>query len=289
MLVVTLLVRDEADVIAANIEHHLDQGAELVIVTDNGSVDGTVEIIDGYVRQGVARLIHEPTHDYAQSVWVTRMARMAATEYGADWVVNADADEFWQPTDPSLTLAIALAQVPLSFGSVLARRVNFVGLLDESLPWVQRLVFRDVLSLSERGTPLGPKTCHRASAEVIVAMGNHAVDGPGTCSTLDMGLLEILHFPMRSFDQYERKIANGGSSLDRNPDLPKEVGWHWRADFQRLQDGTLRLAYESRLPTAEAIADSSDRFIRDESFCQHLERLTERAIEPSLLRRSLGS
>ena len=79
-LVMTLLVRDEADIVDAQIAFHLDAGVDFVIATDNRSQDGTTEILERYAREGHLHLIREPGDDLRQSEWVTRMARLAATE-----------------------------------------------------------------------------------------------------------------------------------------------------------------------------------------------------------------
>ena len=117
-LVVTVLARDEADVIDAQVAFHLNAGADLVVATDNNSRDGTTELLEAYAREGVVHLIHEPTEGLRQNEWVTRMARLAATDFGADWVINTDADEFWWPRGGSLK--DVLAAVPERYGIVQA-------------------------------------------------------------------------------------------------------------------------------------------------------------------------
>jgi glycosyltransferase involved in cell wall biosynthesis len=95
-VVMTLLVRDEADIIDLFLRYHTRAGIDALIVTDNGSRDGTREILQQYRRDGaIAEIIDQPSHIFDQPRFVDRMIRHARDHYAADYCINSDADEFW--------------------------------------------------------------------------------------------------------------------------------------------------------------------------------------------------
>jgi glycosyltransferase involved in cell wall biosynthesis len=260
-LVMTLLVRDEQDIVRENLDFHLAQGVDEVIVTDNGSEDATVEILREYESGGVLRLLLEPTDDYSQGRWVTRMARLAATE-GADWVINNDADEFWWPRAGSLKSIFE--QLGDEVGLVVARRQNFVPRPEDGRPFWERMTLRERESLNPLGKPLPPKLAHRAHPEIAVAQGNHKVEGARLGERLDDGSIEILHFPMRTYGQFENKIVKGGRAYGRNRELPQRTGRTWRRLYEDWEKGRLRDHYDGNVVAEGARADLvEDTRLRD--------------------------
>lgn len=232
----TLLVRDEEDIVAENLDFHIAQGVDFVIATDNLSTDRTPNILRAYERKGLLRYIHEPADDYSQTVWVTRMARLAAQEHGADWVINNDADEFWWPLRG--TLRDVFNAVPPGIGIVEAQRHNFVA-VEGDVPFHARMLWHEAISLNALGKRLPSKVAHRAGTEVIVAQGNHTVQGV-IPNTIAPAKIEILHFPLRHAAQFTRKIAMGGAAYARNTVLPPELGGTWRKLYEDLQvEGSL--------------------------------------------------
>ena len=176
-VVLTLLVRDEADVVEANLVHHLALGVDHVIVTDHRSGDGTTEILERFVAAGRLTLIREQSGELRQSDWVTRMARLAATEHGADWVINGDADELWWPRDGSLK--DVLAAVPPRFGALRGLWRNFVPRPEDGRPFHERMTVRR-RPASDLTDPFHAqvKVVHRAHPDVVVTQGNHDALGP---------------------------------------------------------------------------------------------------------------
>ena len=59
------------------------------------------------------------------------MARLAATEHGADWIINTDADEFWMPR--GVGLKETFASVPEPYGVVWALSRHFVPRPDDDV------------------------------------------------------------------------------------------------------------------------------------------------------------
>ena len=203
-VVMTLTARDEADIIDDQISFHLACGVDFVIAADNESTDGTTEILERYERDGCLRRI--PVADpFLQIELVTELARLAATEYGADWVINSDADEFWWPRRG--TLKEILGAVPPRFGGVRGMWRNFAARPDDGRPFAERLTIRSqrpVQGLHPFNTHF--KTLHRASTDVEIGGGNHDVRGSGVAPLYGWYPVDVLHFPIRTLEQFERKF-----------------------------------------------------------------------------------
>jgi hypothetical protein len=54
----------------------------------------------------------------------------------------------------------------------------------------------------------------------------------------------ILHFPVRSFEQFRDKIRLGGAAFQRNTQLTPDIGHVWRKLYEIEQNGGLEAWYE---------------------------------------------
>ena len=156
-VVMTLLVRNEEDILRENIEFHLSQGVSFIIATDNLSKDGTASILKEYEAKGLARYFFEDSDQFDQHKWVTRMAVLAFTEYGADWVINNDADEFWWPN--SGNLEDVFSNVPKEFDVAEARRTNFVMVEAAKSAFYKRMIYRQSVPINSLGRPPSSQGC----------------------------------------------------------------------------------------------------------------------------------
>jgi len=262
-IVMTLLVRDEADIVADMLDAHYALGVDHVIATDNLSVDGTDAILQRYADEGRLTLRRETDDTYAQARWVSAMARSAATDHGADWVINADADEFWLPSasDGTVTdLPTALADVPDHVGVVEVRRWNFVARDGDGRPWHERMRWRYAEPVNHEGAPLAPKVLHRAHPEAQLFMGNHWVEHDAGATLAD-DRIQLLHFPMRSYEQLVGKVLKGGAALENNDEIDPALGIGWRTMLTDHREGRMEQQWRAWVPTDDeldaAVADGS--------------------------------
>jgi hypothetical protein len=242
----TLLVHDEVDVVGDQIAFHLAAGVDHVIATDHRSGDGTTEVLERYEREGRLTLLREDAAEVRQSEWVTRMARLAASEHGADWVINSDADEFWWPRAGSLQ--DALGAVPADVGAVRAVVRPFVPRPGEGW-FAERMTTRLTLAapLNDPATAFRhvAKVAHRADPAIVVQQGNHEVRGTGVRRLAGWFPLELFHFPLRSGRQLARRQRSAWPG-------------HARGDLDRarsaFEGGRLDVLYDAVALGDEAVA-----------------------------------
>jgi len=260
----TLLVRNEQDILKANLDFHRAQGVSHFIIMDHLSRDGSRDIAESFCRDGVAELIVQRDPGFRQAEWVTMMARKAFTDYRTDWVINCDADEFWWPCQGDLRTC--LSAIPSDCGSVKVRRHNFPPTDLPAHHFLDRMTYRDTRSVNALGQPLPGKSCHRGHSEAMVSPGSHSASVPGLPQSYDRSAMEVLHFPARTREQYVRKITAGSASLAQTPMRKGYATWltlHATADGASQHYDQILLRASNSAATLDSGRIMRDTRLRD--------------------------
>lgn len=236
-IVATILAKNEEDIIAANIEHHIEHGVSAFIVTDNGSTDRTREICSRYPE--VKEIIDEPGTDHNQTAWVTRMAHLAC-KLRPDWIVHLDADELWC----GLT-NLRLIREP----AAACERMYLHPPIGTNFDVHKQ---RWYINLDHTSLPQECKVAHRPNANVVIEHGNHGIRGVRTEPTTTVWRH---HYPVRSYDHLCRKASGHLALMNRN-----SVCERWRNWYTLLQANKLNEKYNSIVENWQKLIEGSDDF-----------------------------
>ncbi len=273
-VVMTLLVRDEADMVESWLAFHLNAGADLVVATDNRSQDGTSEILERYAREGLVHVIEEPGEDLRDGEWVTRMARLAATEFAADWVINSDADEFWWPRGGSLKHV--LSAIPERYGTVGAFLRTFVPRPGNG-EFAERMTvrFSALAPINDPSSLYRPirKIVHRADPGATLVRGHHAVKDTDLSPLRGWYPIEAFHFPLRTPEQCARKALVMGTAFETHIDRAS-TGYLAKM-YEAVKSGTIDDYYRSIVVGGEELEHglANGRLVVDTRLRDALERL----------------
>ena len=288
----TILVRDEADIIESNIRFHASQGVDCFAVMDNNSQDGTSEILERLTTEFDLHVIHQPDNNYQQAKWMTELAFYARDHLKADLVISNDADEFWMPSEGT-SLKDHLRK---SDSVVTINRKNMV--LDHSSKKETYRFFdasyvvespinystsfqRSSIHASILLARISPKVIVNPHGLIRIKGGNHRAKHLWKfLNARSEPNITVYHYPIRGYYQFEANIRNRQTLLNTTN---AGMGSHYKRWVSILEEGKLLEEYESMILTEEDIK-STQRLgitILNQDIGERLRKALNASISPS--------
>lgn len=261
-LVMTILCRNEVDIIEANIRLHALLGVDAFVVMDNGSTDGTREVLAELENSFDLTVIDQPSQTYQQAKWMLQLAHVARKQKGAHWVISNDADEFWIPQDggalkSKLRVHDSVVTVPRSNMLLTEDALKNAYTFQQACYCVNYPICYDTQAqkkderVSMLLVPISPKVIVNPSGLIKISGGNHRAKHwgkPFTARTTDQ--IRVYHYPIRTYAQFEANIKHRQQLLK----LPNvRMGDHYLRWVKLLEQDKLREEFERLVIKNEAL------------------------------------
>lgn len=230
-------VRNEADIIEAFVRHHAPLVERMVIV-DNDSEDGTLDILRTLARAGFPLEIRQDTAPFhRQAAALTDLLHELATGTARpDWILPLDADEFLAARDERYIGGI-LSILPQNRVTLLPWQ-TYVPLPSEDQAEtnpIRRIRHRRSKEQPQYCKVLIPRPFH--GEHYALTAGNHEIrcnaGAPPPHAVSDY--LFLAHFPVRSALQILRKATEGRWRVRANPERQPNEGFHWERMADRFR------------------------------------------------------
>lgn len=244
MIIATYLVKNDSDILRESIIHHLNNGVDAFIVTENNPAPQTSAILNEFQEYILVR-IKETGTNYAQSEWVTRMARFAA-EFSPDLIFHSDADELWYGIK-DIVMGDNIAVRTKCWYNYLPYKIDEFNIHDA-------MYYEHPIDVSWFGEGMQNKSkiIHKPDINIKIGQGNHTIVGVDDVPICDA---YINHYPIRTYKQFEEKVITGGSAYERSQ-LPSYMGKQWRRWYENYKDGQLFNIYKSFMATPSNLRDA---------------------------------
>lgn len=225
-LAVCAIAKDEGPYLREWLDWHISQGVEKFYFYDNGSTDGTKEILDPYIRDGIVEYKYFPGQKKQIAAYDDCIERH---RFSTRWLAFIDIDEFIVPVKDNTTKDFLKR-----FEDFPAVEINWLiygsnGLIEKSnLPVMQRFTRHSegthylnthVKSIVNPARVFNMIGCHEASR-----INGKAADSHGNPITRhfrertpQQDVIRINHYAVKSREEFVEKQNRGRASGKQRP------------------------------------------------------------------------
>lgn len=227
-------IKNEADIIESFVRYH-GKIADAMYFVENGSTDGTLEILCELRKEGYPIVIFdERESEFDELMFINKYAQIILEQQLFDWLVPIDADEFLYAGDKNPREYLR------EWNADTVYLVNWRTYLWNAESYDSHVFVPDCFGeyrheKYETYTKVIVPGRYYQEKGLMISKGNHKAEGIDV-KTIKEEHIKFAHYPIRSEEQFKTQIAiNCIMQLSRARRTPGEA-YHWDDMYQIIKE-----------------------------------------------------